>query len=133
MPSGNIVHSRERMSSTEESECPGTKSSKDGVKTAEPPAYIAKLSRVPLVSHIIVLAMCVIYATISAFVKIVDTLDSWQIASHRKISQLSQSSSWHRSNSNSELRIDLNQNSLAESCDDLSVVVQLILAHVGLL
>ena len=86
------------MDSQEESECPARASSdNEVVKSEVEPAYIRKLSRVPLVSHIIVLAMCIIYAAISAFVKIIDTMDSWQIASHRKehISLLSQSSLWH--------------------------------------
>ena len=41
--------------------------------------------KVPLVSHLIVLSMCVVYSAISAFVKVIDTVDSWQIASHREI------------------------------------------------
>ena len=49
----------------------------------EQPICIRKLSKVPLVAHIIVLSMCIIYSAISAFVKIVDTMDSWQISSHR--------------------------------------------------
>ena len=40
--------------------------------------------KVPLVSHLIVLSMCVVYSAISAFVKVIDTVDSWQIASHRE-------------------------------------------------
>ena len=74
------------MDLQEESECQARASSDNEViKSEEEPAYIRNLSRVPLASHIIVLTMCIIYAAISAFVKIIDTMDSWQIASHRKI------------------------------------------------
>ena len=48
------------------------------------PAYIRKLSQIPLIAYILVLAMCTLHATVSAFVKSVDTMDSWQIASHRE-------------------------------------------------
>ena len=73
------------MDSQEESECPARAlSDNEVVKSEEEPAYIRKLSRVPLVAYILVLAMCTLHATVSAFVKTIDTMDSWQIASHRK-------------------------------------------------
>ena len=85
---GGYSHRVEMDSKEEESECPTSASpSNNGVVESEEeqPAYIRRLSRVPLVAHILVLAMCTLYATVSSFVKIIDTMDSWQIASHRNV------------------------------------------------